>query len=148
MRRCARSCARRSLDLTRAPFPLLVCSRQDGFSGADLAEIAKRACKLAIRDDIAAEMEGGAPVSAIEERHFAEAMRTARRSVTPAELAKYESFRQKYKGGDAAGSGSGGAGASDEGESEDDASDGASAAGSGAGKEGSSAKSESDDLYA
>lgn len=74
---------------------------QEGFSGADLAEIAKRACKLAIRDDIAAEQNGTEGVSAILERHFDEAMTTARRSVTPSELAKYESFRLKYKGGDA-----------------------------------------------
>mmetsp|Transcript_26724 Transcript_26724/g.61631 ORF Transcript_26724/g.61631 Transcript_26724/m.61631 type:complete len:871 (+) Transcript_26724:99-2711(+) len=79
-----------------------IARRTDGFSGADLAEIAKRACKLAIRDDIAAEQEGTEPVNVIEERHFDESLRTARRSVTPAELAKYESFRMKYKGGDAA----------------------------------------------
>lgn len=88
---------------SRAPSNLVPAAlrAQEGYSGADLAEIAKRACKLAIRDDIAAEQDGTEGVSAILERHFDEAMTTARRSVTPSELAKYESFRLKYKGGDA-----------------------------------------------
>jgi len=78
-----------------------LAERTEGFSGADLAEIAKRACKLAIREDIEREQEGDEELGAIQVRHFEEAMKTARRSVTPAELAKYESFRKKYKGGDA-----------------------------------------------
>lgn len=123
---------------------------QDGYSGADLAEIAKRACKLAIRDDIAAEMDGGEPVGAIERRHFAEAMRTARRSVTPAELAKYESFRQKYKGGDAArGDAAAGPRADDEpaaGAGDDDAPASAGAGGGGSGR--APAGEASEDLYA
>ncbi|KAG8465363.1 hypothetical protein KFE25_002670 [Diacronema lutheri] len=122
----------------------------DGYSGADLAEIAKRACKLAIRDDIAAEMDGGEPVGAIERRHFAEAMRTARRSVTPAELAKYESFRQKYKGGDAArGDAAAGPRADDEpaaGAGDDDAPASAGAGGGGSGR--APAGEASEDLYA
>jgi transitional endoplasmic reticulum ATPase len=110
---------------------------QDGFSGADLAEIAKRACKLAIRDDIAAEQEGTEPVDLIEERHFLESLRTARRSVTPAELAKYDSFAAKYKGGDAAKI----AGADESADSTDE--DGAADADAGKADEG-----KSDDLYA
>lgn len=87
-----------------------------GFSGADLAGIAQRAVKLAIKDSIAADIraereraakqaEAGADqemaveeeeaedtVPAITKAHFEEAFRYARRSVTDAELRRYEQF--------------------------------------------------------
>lgn len=87
-----------------------------GFSGADLAGIAQRAVKLAIKDSIAADIraekeraakqaEAGADqemaveeeevedtVPAITKAHFEEAFKYARRSVTDAELRRYEQF--------------------------------------------------------
>ncbi|KAJ9103896.1 AAA ATPase cdc48 [Naganishia friedmannii] len=86
-----------------------------GFSGADLAGIAQRAVKLAIKDSIAADIqnekaraarqaEAGADeqmvdedevedkVPAITRYHFEEAFRYARRSVSDAELRRYEQF--------------------------------------------------------
>ncbi|ENN74523.1 hypothetical protein YQE_08847, partial [Dendroctonus ponderosae] len=83
-----------------------------GFSGADLTEICQRACKLAIRQSIEAEIRrereraGNAasaaamdldeddPVPEITRAHFEEAMRFARRSVSDNDIRKYEMFAQ------------------------------------------------------
>merc|ERR1711936_1341714 len=101
-----------------------------GFSGADLTEICQRACKLAIRESIDADIRrekekqkqseaksksklttskwaskaaGGAtmdvddeddPVPEITKRHFEEAMKFARRSVSDNDIKKYEMFSQ------------------------------------------------------
>ncbi|CAH8602718.1 unnamed protein product [Dicrocoelium dendriticum] len=79
-----------------------------GFSGADLTEICQRACKQAIREAIEAEIRAererqsrpnamddeSDPVPEITRRHFEEAMRYARRSVTENDVRKYEMFAQ------------------------------------------------------
>lgn len=77
-----------------------------GFSGADLAEICQRACKLAIREsiekDISRKENADAmqeddefdPVPAITKAHFQEAMKYARRSVSDADVRRYEMFAQ------------------------------------------------------
>jgi len=81
-----------------------------GFSGADLTEICQRACKLAIRQSIEAEirrekeraahpdmdmeMEEEDPVPEISRLHFEEAMKYARRSVSDNDIRKYEMFSQ------------------------------------------------------
>merc|ERR1712002_776447 len=101
-----------------------------GFSEADLTEICQRACKLAIRESIDADIRrekekqkqseaksksklttskwaskaaGGAtmdvddeddPVPEITKRHFEEAMKFARRSVSDNDIKKYEMFSQ------------------------------------------------------
>jgi len=105
-----------------------------GFSGADLTEICQRACKLAIRESIDADIRkekerqkqqaakskakplankwGGRPgassragaamdidddddpVPEITKRHFEEAMKFARRSVSDNDIKKYEMFSQ------------------------------------------------------
>jgi len=82
-----------------------------GFSGADLTEICQRACKLAIRESIEAEIrreraradDPSADVEMADEEdlvpeisriHFEEAMKFARRSVTDADIRKYELFAQ------------------------------------------------------
>jgi len=87
----------------------------EGFSGADLTEICQRACKLAVREcvtmEATAEMERrekaerGEEVSAMDtdevptvgevgRKHFVEAMRYARRSVSDNDIRKYEMFAQ------------------------------------------------------
>lgn len=82
----------------------------NGFSGADLTEICQRACKLAIRQAIEAEIRrekeraGAAntamdveeedPVPEIVRAHFEEAMKFARRSVSDNDIRKYEMFAQ------------------------------------------------------
>merc|ERR1712037_901733 len=93
-----------------------------GFSGADLTEICQRAVKLAIRENIeqdikreraiqaAAEKnkgaskwnkkgggamevdDGGDEVAEVSKKHFEEAMRFARRSVSDQDIRKYEMF--------------------------------------------------------
>ncbi|KAF6212197.1 hypothetical protein GE061_012718 [Apolygus lucorum] len=80
-----------------------------GYSGADLTEICQRACKIAIRQSIEAERhlmrmkEGGLvadsadPVPMITKVHFEDAMRHARRSVTDADIQKYEMFSQTLR---------------------------------------------------
>lgn len=82
-----------------------------GFSGADLTEICQRACKLAIRESIEAEIrrekerqqnpdandmevEDFDPVPMIRRDHFEEAMKFARRSVSDNDIRKYEMFAQ------------------------------------------------------
>merc|ERR1711894_380853 len=81
-----------------------------GFSGADLTEICQRACKLAIRGSIDADIrrekekqkKGAAMdvdddedlVPEITKRHFEEAMKFARRSVSDNDIKKYEMFSQ------------------------------------------------------
>merc|ERR1712073_13796 len=81
-----------------------------GFSGADLTEICQRACKLAIRESIDAEIrkekerqkKGAAmdvdddedPVPEITKKHFEESMKFARRSVSDNDIKKYEMFSQ------------------------------------------------------
>lgn len=85
-----------------------IAKRTPGFSGADLTEICQRACKLAIRESIEKGLEAarnqsqmdteGAepvdPVPFIRGDHFEEAMKFARRSVTDADIRKYEMFSQ------------------------------------------------------
>lgn len=80
----------------------------DGFSGADLTEICQKAAKSAVRDSIEAEArmkalieKGGKaqnfdPVPEITRKHFEEALRTARRSVTASDLEKFEQFKRKF----------------------------------------------------
>jgi len=88
-----------------------LAAQTDKFTGADLTEICQRAAKLAIREDIELDMErmrakaemgdemeeeeeeeddGGMPE--ILPRHFEEAVRNARRSVSDRDLAQYSSF--------------------------------------------------------
>jgi len=80
----------------------------EGFSGADLTEICQKAAKAAVRDSIEAEarmkaliQKGGNagnfdPVPEITRKHFEEALRTARKSVTATDLDKFEQFRRKF----------------------------------------------------
>merc|ERR1712156_1246281 len=80
-----------------------------GFSGADLTEICQRACKLAIRESIDADIrkekerqKKGVSMDVddddanaeVEKKHFEEAMRFARRSVSDQDIKKYEMFSQ------------------------------------------------------
>ena len=82
----------------------------EGFSGADITEICQRACKLGIRESIAKDMERRAelgdeamdveeddPVPELTRAHFEESMRYARRSVSDADVRKYEMFAQKLQ---------------------------------------------------
>jgi len=83
----------------------------EGFSGADLAEISQRAAKAAVRESIEADARlkrakelnptmaqqmNVDPVPEIGRKHFEEALRNARRSVTNVDLEKYEQFRRKF----------------------------------------------------
>lgn len=81
-----------------------------GFSGADLTEICQRACKLAIRESIekdlalqqkqqpvaenSMEVESNLadPVPEITRAHFEEALKFARRSVSDADIRRYEMY--------------------------------------------------------
>ncbi|GJE99275.1 AAA family ATPase [Phanerochaete sordida] len=87
-----------------------------GFSGADLTEICQRAAKLAIRESIEADIrrarekkeredageeimeeEEEDPVPVISRDHFEEAMKYARRSVSDADIRRYEMFSQNLQ---------------------------------------------------
>jgi len=87
-----------------------LAQKTHGFSGADLTEIANRACRLAIRESIekdldlqrqrqekgedAMDTEIEDPVPELTRLHFEEAMKTARRSVSDNDIRKYEMFAQ------------------------------------------------------
>lgn len=83
-----------------------------GFSGADLTEICQRACKLGIRESIQKEIEREKdrlkqnpdaadqmeadeddPVPELCRKHFEESMKFARRSVSDADIKKYDMFK-------------------------------------------------------
>jgi transitional endoplasmic reticulum ATPase len=103
-----------------------LASQLEKFTGADLTEICQRAAKLAIRENIEKDMErerlkaeaGDAamddlgdeedPVPEILGRHFEEAVRQARRSVSDRDLAQYSSFAQNLNQSRAAMTGPGG----------------------------------------
>jgi len=93
-----------------------IASKTHGFSGADLGFITQRAVKLAIKEaialDIARTKEREAagedvtmdeaeadedPVPELTRAHFEEAMKLARRSVSDAEIRRYEAFAQSMK---------------------------------------------------
>jgi transitional endoplasmic reticulum ATPase len=91
-----------------------IAKNTHGFSGADLGFITQRAVKLAIKEAIGADIERRKaaaeagedameedevddPVPELTKRHFEEAMRTARRSVTDVEIRRYEDFAQRMK---------------------------------------------------
>ncbi|CAB4308569.1 unnamed protein product [Prunus armeniaca] len=80
-----------------------------GFSGADITEICQRACKYAIRENIekdivkdrrtnenpeAMEEDVDDEVAEIKAAHFEESMKYARRSVSDADIRKYQAFSQ------------------------------------------------------
>mmetsp|Transcript_12904 Transcript_12904/g.11693 ORF Transcript_12904/g.11693 Transcript_12904/m.11693 type:complete len:810 (-) Transcript_12904:65-2494(-) len=90
-----------------------LASHTDKFTGADLTEICQRAAKLAIREDIERSAErdrirqeaeaAGMTIDDVEDedsvpeilpRHFEEAVRNARRSVSDRDLAQYSAFSQ------------------------------------------------------
>lgn len=91
-----------------------IAKATNGFSAADLTEICQRACKLAIRESIEADIkrekaraaagdnamdaeEEEDPVPELTRAHFEEAMKFARRSVSDNDLRKYEMFAQGLK---------------------------------------------------
>lgn len=70
-----------------------------GFSGADLNEICQRACKLAVREwveDEVKEVNTDKP-RVLTETHFENAMKNARKSVSDAEVKRYESFARSTR---------------------------------------------------
>ena len=77
-----------------------LAERTDGFSGADITEVCQRACKLAIRQHIA-DASAGVPeadrCTTITLAHFAEAFEKARKSVSAADVKKFENFQQSMK---------------------------------------------------
>ncbi|KAG5463962.1 hypothetical protein LSCM1_00138 [Leishmania martiniquensis] len=84
-----------------------IAAATHGFSGADLAGICQRACKMAIRESINKEIQleelkkNGMldenadidPVPEITRLHVEEAMRGARRSVSDADIRRYDMFK-------------------------------------------------------
>ncbi|KAK7199844.1 Transitional endoplasmic reticulum ATPase [Novymonas esmeraldas] len=84
-----------------------IAAATHGFSGADLSGICQRACKMAIRESINKEIQleelkkSGQldenadidPVPEITRAHIEEAMRGARRSVSDADIRRYDMFK-------------------------------------------------------
>jgi len=101
-----------------------IAAKTEKFTGADLTGICQTACKLAIREDIEKELErdrhfeeameeddvegcydGNDSLPEILPRHFEEAIRNARRSVSDRDLAGYASFARTMHQGRALSSG-------------------------------------------
>jgi len=77
-----------------------LAERTDGFSGADITEVCQRACKLAIRQHIADATAGlpeDARCTSITLDHFEEAFSKARKSVSAADVKKFERFQASMK---------------------------------------------------
>lgn len=88
-----------------------IAKSTEGFSGADLSYIVSRSAKFAIKDSIEASIkaqkaaeENGEDVEMVEDpvpyitrEHFEEAMKTASRSVSDAELRRYESYASQIR---------------------------------------------------
>lgn len=91
-----------------------IASKTHGYSGADLGFVTQRACKLAIKEAIASDIErvkareaagedamedvdAEDPVPELTRAHFEEAMQSARRSVSDVEIRRYEAFAQQMK---------------------------------------------------
>ncbi|WCJ34322.1 Transitional endoplasmic reticulum ATPase [Euphorbia peplus] len=80
-----------------------------GFSGADITEICQRACKYAIRENIEKDIEkeqkrrdnmeedAEDEVAEIKAAHFEESMKFARRSVSNADIRKYQAFARNLQ---------------------------------------------------
>ena len=69
-----------------------------GFSGADVAEVCKRAARYAIRDSVDHALSKATtppPDKVIQRKHFEMAMANARRSVTDTDLQKYDAYAAK-----------------------------------------------------
>jgi len=81
-----------------------LATKTEGFSGADITEICQRSTQLAIRESIEKEaemvergdmeIEENDPVPEITRKHMTSAMRSARRSVSDADLRKYQMFAE------------------------------------------------------
>uniref|UniRef100_A0A7N1A4D4 Uncharacterized protein n=1 Tax=Kalanchoe fedtschenkoi TaxID=63787 RepID=A0A7N1A4D4_KALFE len=103
-----RSCLRKSPVSGRVDLRVMAKHTQ-GFSGADITEICQRACKYAIREDIEKEKRRAAAntedlqeeedegANEIKVGHFEEAMKSARRSVSNADVRKYQAFAQTLR---------------------------------------------------
>jgi len=94
-----------------------IAAQTEKFTGADLTEICQRAAKLAIRENIQRDMERESikkeaeangivadddfeeedSVPELMPKHFEEAVRNARRSVSDRDLAQYSSFAQNLQ---------------------------------------------------
>lgn len=105
-----KSCLRKTPIAPDVSFSSLA-DNTDGYSGADLAEVCKRACKFAIRESIAKrkpptegdddfEMEDEEeedPVPCLTREHFEMALEDTSPSITPADLARYDVYRNTVK---------------------------------------------------
>ncbi|KAF8396532.1 hypothetical protein HHK36_018156 [Tetracentron sinense] len=103
-----KACLRKS-PVSKAVDLRILAKYTQGFSGADITEICQRACKYAIRETIEKDIERKRrrkenpaameedvedEVAEIKAVHFEESMKYARRSVSDADIRKYQAFAQ------------------------------------------------------
>ncbi|XP_023229497.1 transitional endoplasmic reticulum ATPase-like [Centruroides sculpturatus] len=69
----------------------------DGLSGADLSQVCKKACKLALKENIENSETGEDFIAEIEMRHFQEAIKQTRPSVNSEDLHRFEEFLYKFR---------------------------------------------------
>ncbi|SIO73342.1 Cell division cycle protein 48 homolog [Babesia microti strain RI] len=73
----------------------------EGYSGADISEVCKRAAKEAIRESIAADTEGNMSegesdkVPFITNKHFQAALASSRRSIRESDIQRYKDFKNR-----------------------------------------------------
>jgi transitional endoplasmic reticulum ATPase len=76
-----------------------IAKYMENLSGADITEMCQRAAKIGIRECVEWKKSGneGDPVPCLTKRHFEEAMKNMRRSVSERDLERYEAFASSMK---------------------------------------------------
>jgi len=106
-----KACLRKSPIDPKVTFTSLA-EHTEGYSGADLAEVCKRACKFAIREAISKkkpedpdadedlenmEDDEEDPVPCLTREHFEMALEDTSPSITPGDIARYDVYRNQVK---------------------------------------------------
>ncbi len=71
-----------------------LASRTEGYTGADLASLVREAAMLALRETVEQKLEHAKPV---EKKHFEEALKIVKPSLTRADIERYERLAEEIK---------------------------------------------------
>ncbi|XP_067120064.1 uncharacterized protein [Centruroides vittatus] len=74
-----------------------IARNTDGLSGADLSQVCRKACKLALKENIESSETGEDFIAEIGMRHFQEAIKQTRPSVNSEDLRRFEEFLYKFR---------------------------------------------------
>jgi len=71
-----------------------LAARTEGYTGADLASLVREAAMLALRESVEQKLEHAKPV---EKKHFEEALKIVKPSLTKFDIEKYEKLSEEIK---------------------------------------------------